>query len=251
MILSAVLMLRYLGLFDEAAAIEHAVFVTLESGVLTGDVVGYDRGTSDHRLHRRDHRQPRQAHRDAGRSARPRRSSCPSSTPRPTTCGRRRAAVVGLDVFVESPLSAAELGASLMELTHDTKLSLEDDQLARHEGVPADGRDHRDRRPLPVPVHHQAEPRRPARRGRARAARSGSRRRTAGCTSRSSRSSTGSSGSPATRARTERCRSSGAVVMTCVVGGGSGGRRSARRHLPDGDAAGVDPLDARARPPST
>ena len=32
--------------------------------------------------------------------------------------------MVGLDVFVESPLSAAELGSSLMELTHDTKLSL-------------------------------------------------------------------------------------------------------------------------------
>src|SRR6476661_5139932 len=45
MILSSVLMLRSLGLFDEAAAIEHAIFVTLESGVLTGDVLGYDRGT--------------------------------------------------------------------------------------------------------------------------------------------------------------------------------------------------------------
>ena len=33
-------------------------------------------------------------------------------------------AVVGLDVFVESPLQASELGASLMELTADTKLSL-------------------------------------------------------------------------------------------------------------------------------
>ena len=44
-ILSAVLMLRYLGFFEQAAAIEHAVFVTLESGVLTGDVLGYDRGT--------------------------------------------------------------------------------------------------------------------------------------------------------------------------------------------------------------
>ncbi|MET0800113.1 MAG: isocitrate/isopropylmalate family dehydrogenase, partial [Actinomycetota bacterium] len=44
-ILSAVLMLRHLGLFSEATAIEHAVFVTLESGTLTGDVVGYDRGT--------------------------------------------------------------------------------------------------------------------------------------------------------------------------------------------------------------
>ena len=59
-ILSAVLMLRYLGLFEEASAIEHAVFVTLESGTLTGDVVGYDRGHADHRLHRGDHRQPRQ-----------------------------------------------------------------------------------------------------------------------------------------------------------------------------------------------
>ena len=43
-ILSAVLMLRHLG-FEQAAAIEHAVLVTLESGVLTGDVVGYDSGT--------------------------------------------------------------------------------------------------------------------------------------------------------------------------------------------------------------
>jgi isocitrate dehydrogenase len=33
-------------------------------------------------------------------------------------------AVVGMDVFLESPLSASELGASLMELTSDTRLSL-------------------------------------------------------------------------------------------------------------------------------
>ena len=112
MILSSVLMLRYLGLIEEAEEIEHAVFVTLESGVLTGDVVGYDRGASDHRLHRRDHRQPRQADRDAGRSARRRRWSSPSSTPRRTTCVRRPARSSGLDVFVESPLSAGELGAS-------------------------------------------------------------------------------------------------------------------------------------------
>ena len=46
MIFSAVLMLRYLGLFEQAAAIEHAVFVTLEAGTLTGDVVGYDRGST-------------------------------------------------------------------------------------------------------------------------------------------------------------------------------------------------------------
>ena len=45
-ILSAVMMLRYLELFDQADAVEHAIGVTLESGILTGDVVGYDKGTS-------------------------------------------------------------------------------------------------------------------------------------------------------------------------------------------------------------
>src|ERR671936_332853 len=45
LILSAVLMLRYLELFEQADAIEHAVLVTLEDGTLTGDVLGYDRGT--------------------------------------------------------------------------------------------------------------------------------------------------------------------------------------------------------------
>src|SRR5204862_1037209 len=42
---SAIMMLRHLGEFEEAATVEHAVFVTLEDGILTGDVVGYDKGT--------------------------------------------------------------------------------------------------------------------------------------------------------------------------------------------------------------
>jgi isocitrate dehydrogenase len=123
MILSGVLMLRYLGLFEEAASIEHAVFVTLESGVLTGDVVGYDRGT------------PTTAYTDAIienlgkqtenwtiRETTP--IELPKLDPAPDYVRPRERAVVGLDVFVESPLPAAELGASLMELTQDTKLSL-------------------------------------------------------------------------------------------------------------------------------
>lgn len=122
-ILSAVLMLRYLGLFEEAAAIEHAVFVTLESGILTGDVVGYDRGT------------PTDEYADAiisnlgkrtntGRIREVQPLKLPELDPRPDYVVPTSRAVVGLDVFVESPLSASELGASLMELTHDTKLSL-------------------------------------------------------------------------------------------------------------------------------
>ena len=122
-ILSAVMMLRYLEMFDEAEAIEHAVLVTLESGVLTGDVVGYDRGT------------PTSAYRDAIIANLGRRTEnwtvrdhrpllLPVLDNAPDYVKPASRAVVGLDVFVESPLSAAELGASLMELTGDTRLSL-------------------------------------------------------------------------------------------------------------------------------
>jgi isocitrate dehydrogenase len=122
-ILSAVLMLQHLGLFDQAEAIEHAIFVTLESGVLCGDVLGYDRGT------------PTTAFTDAVignlgkrtqnwkiREVRP--LKLPELDPAPDYVRPATRAVVGLDVFVESPLSAGELGASLMELTYETRLSL-------------------------------------------------------------------------------------------------------------------------------
>jgi isocitrate dehydrogenase len=122
-ILSAVMMLRYVGMFEQAAAIEHAIFVTLESGILTGDVVGYDRGT------------PTSAYAQAivdnlGKRTEnwtirePKPLQLPALRPDPDYVKVDSRAVVGLDVFVESPLSAAELGASLMELTQDTRLSL-------------------------------------------------------------------------------------------------------------------------------
>ena len=99
------------------------MLVTLESGVLTGDVVGYDRGT------------PTTAYRDAiiaNLGTRTEtwtvRDHAPLQLPvldaAPDYVKPASRAVVGLDVFVESPLSAAELGASLMELTGDTRLSL-------------------------------------------------------------------------------------------------------------------------------
>jgi isocitrate dehydrogenase len=122
-ILSSVLMLRYLGFFEQAAAIEHAVFVTLESGVLTGDVLGYDRGTptTDYTnaiIGNLGKRTEAWTIRDV------RPLQLPKIDPRSDYVRPARRSVVGLDVFVESPLSASELGASLMELTHDTKLSL-------------------------------------------------------------------------------------------------------------------------------
>ena len=45
-VLSAVMMLKYLGEFEAAETVEHAVLSTLQQGTLTGDVVGYDRGVS-------------------------------------------------------------------------------------------------------------------------------------------------------------------------------------------------------------
>jgi len=122
-ILAAVMMLRYLQYFEQADDIEHAVLATLESGTLTGDVVGYDRGvpTTDYtdaiigNLGKRSERWTVRDHKPL---------HLPKLSPEPDYVRPSSRAVVGLDVFIESPLSAAELGASLMELTGDTRLSL-------------------------------------------------------------------------------------------------------------------------------
>ncbi len=122
-ILSSVLMLRYLGLFDQAAAIEHAVFVTLESGVLTGDVVGYGEGAST-----TDYTEAiisNLGKRTEGwtiREVKP--LELPVLTAAPDYVKATDRNVVGLDVFVESPLSAEELGVSLTELAAGTRLEL-------------------------------------------------------------------------------------------------------------------------------
>jgi isocitrate dehydrogenase len=123
MIFSAVLMLRYLELFEQASAIEHAVLVTLESGVLTGDVLGYDRGTpTTEYTNAIIGNLGRRSEGWAVREHRPLKLPVLAADPDYVRPASR--AVVGLDVFVESPLQASELGASLMELTADTKLSL-------------------------------------------------------------------------------------------------------------------------------
>jgi isocitrate dehydrogenase len=122
-VLSAVLMLRHLGEFDAAADIEHAILVTLEQGTLTGDVVGYDKGT------------PTSAYTDAIIGNLGKRSerwqvrdykpiALPSVATRPDFVTPGSRAVVGLDLFVESPLDAEELGESLRALTSGTNLEL-------------------------------------------------------------------------------------------------------------------------------
>ena len=123
LILSSVLMLRYLELFEQADAIEHAVLVTLEDGTLTGDVVGYGNGASTTaytdaiiaNLGRRSEQWEVREHQPLQLP----KLSDDIDYVKPTT-----RSVVGMDVFIESPLGPNELGASLMELTHDTPLSL-------------------------------------------------------------------------------------------------------------------------------
>jgi isocitrate dehydrogenase len=145
-ILTAVMMLRHLGEFDAAADVEHAVLVTLDSGVLTRDIAGDADAAST------------SAYTDAIIANLGRRSQgwqvrdykpirLPQVGQRPDFVVPEERAVVGLDLFVESPLSPAELGASLMELTSDTNLSLKvisnrGRQVFPPTGAESDGVDH-------------------------------------------------------------------------------------------------------------
>jgi isocitrate dehydrogenase len=120
---SAVLMLRHLGEFEAAAGIEHAILVTLEQGVLTGDVLGYDRGTptsayTDAIIGNLGKRSERWQVREYKPIALPRVSG------RPDFVAASARSDVGLDVFVESPLGPEELGTSLRELTAGSALEL-------------------------------------------------------------------------------------------------------------------------------
>jgi isocitrate dehydrogenase len=123
-VLSAVLMLRHLGEFEAAARIEHALLVTLEEGkVRTGDVVGYDKGASttaftDAILANLGRKSERHKVRDYKPIRLPRIDAAPDFV----TSSRRR--VVGMDIFVESPLSAEALGKNLESLAADTPLKL-------------------------------------------------------------------------------------------------------------------------------
>ncbi len=135
---AAILMLRYLGAFDVAATIEHAILVTLEQGTLTGDVLGYDKGT------------PTSAYTDAIIGNLGKRSerwqvreykpiNLPRVSGRPDFVSAATRAVVGLDLFVESPLEPEELGTSVRELTDGMNLELKSIANRGRQVFPATG----------------------------------------------------------------------------------------------------------------
>jgi len=122
-LLSGVMMLKYLGEFSAAAAIEHAVLATLMDGHLTGDVVGYDKGlkTSAYTRHVIDNL----GRRVDGWSV---RTSKPIRMPEVSRDLVFRAAktkeVVGADIFIDSGLAPATLGPALEAICESTPLKL-------------------------------------------------------------------------------------------------------------------------------
>lgn len=121
-LLSAVMMLRYLDEFEAAANIEHAMLCTLEDGILMGDVAGYDKGAKTTEftdaiitnLGRRSSR--------AVRDYKP--IQMPVFSADPVTVRPKTRRVVGVDIFLESPLLPHLLGPDVEHLVQDSPVHL-------------------------------------------------------------------------------------------------------------------------------
>jgi isocitrate dehydrogenase len=122
-IMSATMMLRHLGEFEAASAIEHAVLVTLESGVLTRDVVGDAAAVST------------TAYTDAIIANLGKKSAnwtvrdykpirLPQVSNQPVSVAPKSRRVVGADVFVEWPGDAESLGRRLESVAESSPLRL-------------------------------------------------------------------------------------------------------------------------------
>lgn len=124
MILSGVMMLRHIGEFEAASAIEHAVMVTLEEGrAMTRDVVGDElaRGTTAYteeiiaNLGRRSESWTVREYRPI---------VLPQVTRSPVDVTVESRKVVGVDLFVESGMDVLQLGPDLERLSDGSSLRL-------------------------------------------------------------------------------------------------------------------------------
>lgn len=121
---SAVMMLRHLGMFKEAASIEHAVLVTLEDGkVMPRDVVGDEKAAGTTKF-------TDEIIANLGRTSKKWqvREYKPVKLPKISAdvdfVKAKSRQSVGVDVFVESPMGSEELGHSLEALSKSTSLKL-------------------------------------------------------------------------------------------------------------------------------
>src|SRR5262249_36282255 len=119
---SAILMLRHLSEFDAAAAIENALLVTMEEGkVKTGDVAGYDRGknaSTTQSANKLIKNLGRNSKKFKVRQYKPiRMPQVPADRDLVKATSRK---VVGIDLFLESPLAPEQLGPSVEKLVAGT-----------------------------------------------------------------------------------------------------------------------------------
>lgn len=121
---TAVMMLRHLGMFEQASAIENALLATLEQGIATRDIKGDDGGAAstteftDAIIGNLGSRAQAWTEREYRPIQMPEVSSAPALV-HPAT---RR--VVGVDVFVEWDGDAETLGRQVTELAEDSPLEL-------------------------------------------------------------------------------------------------------------------------------
>jgi isocitrate dehydrogenase len=122
-ILTAVMMLRHLGEFEAAERIEHAVLVTLESGIRTRDIAG-DEGATGTKAYTAAiiANLGKTSATWTVREYKPLQLPHVSAAPDFVRPKERR--VVGVDVFLESPSDAVTIGHSLEQVASDTPLQL-------------------------------------------------------------------------------------------------------------------------------
>ncbi|MFY7951201.1 MAG: NADP-dependent isocitrate dehydrogenase [Armatimonadaceae bacterium] len=123
---SAIMMLRYMGEFDAAAAVEHALIVTMESGQHpTGDIVGYDNPMATTTSAFTDAIIANLGKKTANYAVRSHKPiKMPNLPADPVSVRPKQRRVLGADVFVETHLQPAELGPKLEALAEGNALKL-------------------------------------------------------------------------------------------------------------------------------
>jgi isocitrate dehydrogenase len=123
-VFTGVMMLRHLGFFEEAAAIEHAVFVTLEEGkVMPRDVVGDEKGApttvfTDTIIANLGKKSKQWQVRDYKPVKLPHLSEAADFV------HAKSRQYLGVDIFLESALGSEELGNGLKKMTEEGALKL-------------------------------------------------------------------------------------------------------------------------------
>ena len=116
LILTAAMMLRFLGFISEATDIEHAVLVTLESGIQTRDIAGDAKATSTSQYTDAIiENLGKQSSQFSVRAYKP--FTIPALTKEQETVTVSERRDTGFDVFVEAEISPEALGQHLTELS--------------------------------------------------------------------------------------------------------------------------------------